>query len=645
MISPDSIQLVKDAARIEEVIGDFIHLKRRGVNLIGACPFHDEKTASFTVSPAKGIYKCFGCGVSGDPITFVMKYEALQYPDAIRYIAKKYNIHIEETETTEEFRQEQSIKEALYAINEFAERHFIDNLINQEQGKTIALPYLIERGFTEATIKKFKLGYAIDDYRNLLTAATEKGFKQEYLQTLGLVSSSENPADSYRDRIIFPIHNITGRIIGFAARILKSNVKQPKYINSPETDIYIKNQNIYGIYFAKPSIIKQNKCYLVEGYTDVISLHQNGLENVVSSSGTSLTTGQIDFIKRFTNNITILFDGDSAGIKASFRGIDMILMAGMNVRIVLFPPDEDPDSFAKSHSDIELQEYIAANENDFIAFKAKVLMKDAEGDPQKKALAVRDIINSIAIIPDGLLRVSYIQKCSDLIKINEKSLNEELNLIRKKNSETEQKKKDQVKSQPIVEDLNREVQYPEPPAEKEIIKLLLNHSTEPLNFFQVNAKHRDEVDEVHTTIGNYVISDIKDDEILFTNPIYQIIFNEAAELIQQKKESEVAKYFSSHRDDRINKIAIDLMLIKHHLSDNWQKKHNIQNIIPTMDVEVIIKICYTLKLYKMDEAIMGLQRSLSTEPESNHTNIIEEISNYQNIKKELSSYLSVAIWK
>jgi len=337
MISKETIDVIKETARIEEVVGDFVMLKRRGVNMLGRCPFHDEKTPSFTVSPTKGIYKCFGCGVSGDSIKFVMEHEHFTYPEALRYVAKKYNIQIEEKEVSPEFLEEQSGRESLLMVNQFAENHFIENLWEHEMGKAIGLSYFHERGFTDETVKKFKLGFAIEEWDYFLKKATEAGYKLEFLKTLGLVTSGERTVDMYRGRVIFPIHNLSGRVVGFGARILKTNEKAPKYINSPENEVYNKSKIVYGIYFAKASIIKNNKCFLVEGYTDVISLHQAGVENVVSSSGTSLTTGQIDLIKRYTLNITILYDGDAAGIKASFRGIDMILENGMNVKVVLFP--------------------------------------------------------------------------------------------------------------------------------------------------------------------------------------------------------------------------------------------------------------------------------------------------------------------
>ncbi|MCK4408075.1 MAG: DNA primase, partial [Bacteroidales bacterium] len=403
MISPETISAIFETARIEEVIGDFVNIKKRGVNYIGLCPFHNEKTPSFTVSPSKGIYKCFGCGKGGNSVNFIMEHERYSYPEALKYLAKKYNIEIEEEEQTPEQLQALDEQEGLYFVSTFAQKYFTENLFKKDEGKAIGLTYFKERDFTESTIKKFQLGYGIDKWDDFTQQALSSGYKIDYLIKTGLTISKENKHyDRFRGRVLFPIHNLSGKVIGFGGRILSSEKSKAKYVNSPESDIYNKSKVLYGIYFSRNAIINKNNCFLVEGYTDVISLHQAGIENVVASSGTSLTTDQIKLIKRYTPNITILYDGDEAGVKASFRGIDMILEEGMNVRIVLFPEGEDPDSYARNNHASEVQEFISKKAEDFISFKTNLLIKETKNDPIKKAALIKEIVKTIALIPDGI---------------------------------------------------------------------------------------------------------------------------------------------------------------------------------------------------------------------------------------------------
>lgn len=652
MIPKETIDVVRDTARIEEVVGEFVILKRRGVNLLGLCPFHNEKTPSFTVSPSKGIYKCFGCGASGDSIKFVMEHEHFTYPEAIRYVAKKYHIQIEETEPSPEFLEEQSTREALFAVNQFAENHFIKNLWEHEMGKAIGYSYFRERGFTEETIRKFKLGFAIEEWDYFLKSAAEAGYKLDYLKTLGLVTSGERTVDMYRGRVIFPIHNLSGRVVGFGARILKANEKSPKYINSPENEIYNKSKIVYGIYFAKSSIVKNNKCFLVEGYTDVISLHQAGVENVVASSGTSLTTGQIDLIKRYTPNITILYDGDAAGIKASFRGIDMILEQGMNVKVVLFPDGEDPDSYAKNHSGEELESFIAENENDFIRFKASVLMKDAANDPILKASAIRDIVNSIALVPDGILRTLYVQQCSELMLVPENTLINELNKIRRELTRNKMRK-DGWEDQEVIPmpeqetaqkqiDIN-EVVFTSEPHEKEILRILLNYAGKPLQFEQLSEEGA--VELIETTVGYYITMDIINDEITFNNPLYQLVFDEISELVQQHKYTEMNDYFIHHADAEINQFAIDMLSQKYEVSENWLNKHGIKVITEESQImKTIFNVLYNFKTAKLEQIIES-KRKLLQENSDNFEEEMEELRDYLFLKTSLSNQLSVVIWK
>ena len=441
MIPKETIDKIIDESRIDEVISDFVALKKRGVNLLGHCPFHNEKTPSFTVSPAKGIYKCFGCGVSGNAVNFVMEHEQMSYPEALKYLAKKYNITVEEKEISEDEKLKMDKRESLFLVSKFAKEQFIKNLNETDEGKSVGLGYFKRRGVSSEMIEKFGLGYSFEERNHFTKIAIEKGYKKENLIDSGLTSERNNQLyDRFFGRVIFPIHNLSGRTIGFGARILQANKKSAKYLNSPETDIYHKSDVLYGLYLAKRSIIQHDNCFLVEGYTDVISLHQKEIENVVASSGTSLTKGQIKLIKRFTPNITVLYDGDEAGIKASFRGIDLILKEGMNVKVVTFPNGEDPDSFARSHTRSELEEYINEHKQDFINFKTSILLKDAQNDPIKRAELIKEVVHTIAIIPDMIVRSVYTQEASKLLNIGEQNLVNELNKIRRINFEKDRSK-------------------------------------------------------------------------------------------------------------------------------------------------------------------------------------------------------------
>ncbi|MEI6455211.1 MAG: DNA primase, partial [bacterium] len=434
MISRDTIDTIISTAKIEEVIGDFVTLRRRGVNMIGLCPFHNEKTPSFTVSPAKGIYKCFGCGKAGNSVNFLIEHEHYNYPEALRALARKYNIEIEEEALTPEQIQETSEKESLFNLNLFALQYFSGVLFDSEEGRAIGLSYLKERGIREDISRKFQLGYSLDKWDSFSESALQNGYKREFLLKTGLSQEKDSRLyDRFHSRLIFPIHSASGRIIGFGGRILGPDKNRAKYINSPESEIYSKSKSLYGIFFAKNAIISKDSCLLVEGYTDVISLFQSGVENVVASSGTSLTTDQIRMIQRYTSNITILYDGDPAGIKASFRGIDMILEQGMNVKIVLFPDGEDPDSYARKHHPAEVQDFIRKSAVNFILFKTRLLLDEAQADPIKKATLIKEIVASVALMPDAISRSLYIKECSSLMAVQENILMNELNrLLRKK---------------------------------------------------------------------------------------------------------------------------------------------------------------------------------------------------------------------
>lgn len=439
MIDQHTVDRIIEAANIVEVVSDFVTLRRRGANYVGLCPFHDEKTPSFSVSPARGICKCFSCGKGGNAVHFIMEHEQITFYEALKYLARKYNIEIQEKQLTEEEKQRKTDRESMLIINDYAQQFFATNLLENAEGRSIGLSYFRERGFGEDIIKKFGLGYSPEKRDALAQDAISKGYKKEYLLKTGLCLESQQGSlyDRYKGRVIFPIHSLSGKVIAFGGRILRKDEKSAKYVNSPESEVYRKSDVLYGIYHAKQSIVKNDFCYLVEGYTDVLSMHQAGIENVVASSGTSLTPGQIRLIHRFTNNITVLYDGDAAGIKASLRGIDLILQEGMNIKVVLLPDGDDPDSFSKKQSASDFTEYIRAHETDFIRFKTNLLLEGAGNDPIKRATLIGDIVHSIAIIPDNILRSIYVQDCARLLNVDEQMLLREVNKIRRDKREKE----------------------------------------------------------------------------------------------------------------------------------------------------------------------------------------------------------------
>jgi DNA primase len=569
LIPKDTIDDIFQAARIEEVVGEFVHLKKRGVNMLGNCPFHDEKTPSFTVSPAKGIYKCFGCGVGGNSVNFVMAHEHFTYPEALRYLANKFGIEVEEEEVTPEMAQEQSEKESMYVVANYAQQHFIENLHDSNEGKAIGLSYFKERGFSSATIDKFKLGYAIDSFDAFTGAATTNGYKQSFLLDSGLTKDKNGKQyDGYRGRVMFPIHNLSGRPIGFGGRTLKTDKKVPKYVNSPQNAIYDKSKVLYGLFTAKKSIIQNDNCFLVEGYTDVISMYQAGVENVVSSSGTSLTTDQIRLISRFTKNITILYDGDVAGIKASFRGIDMILEQGMNVKVVLFPDGEDPDSFAKKSVPGELEDFIKDNAKDFIVFKTDLLYAETEGDPIKKAKLIHDIVDSITLIPDDISRAVYIKECSRLLDIEEHVLIGELNKgIRKKQYSNKKEGAVPQSQNPVVPFQQRKPtdnsENDIEGQEKNIIRLLLMYSDKTIPI-DVDGAIEDVV------VAAYLVYKLQQDEIELNDLVCQKIIVEYANALNEEIVLD-QQHFLNHESSDISALTIDLVTSKYELHD-WESK-------------------------------------------------------------------------
>lgn len=570
MIDPSTIQKINDAASIEEVISDFVTLKKRGANYLGLCPFHNEKTPSFTVSPAKGIFKCFGCGKSGNVVGFVMEHEHYSYPEALKYLAKRYGIEVEEEEVTPEMQQKLDENESMLTLNSFVTKYFTKNLNEKGEGKSVALSYLKERGFRESTIEKFDLGYAIDGWTDYTDNAIAFGYKKEVLVASGLtIDKGDRMFDRFKGRVIFPIHNLTGRVIGFGGRILSAEKSKAKYLNSPESTIYNKSKVLYGIFFARNAIAKNDLCYLVEGYTDVISLHQNGIENVVASSGTSLTIDQIKLIKRFTPNITILYDGDAAGLKASFRGIDLILEQGMNVKVVLFPDGEDPDSFANSHTTSETEAFVKDSAVDFIKFKTRLLKDETKGDPAGRASLIKDIVKSISIIPDGITRSVYVKECSVLLEMAEQTLMNELNkLLRQKvakqnnipNNTPEPSIPVAQQFKPVETDpLDTQI------LERSLIRLMLLFGNEVITI-------ADEEGDRETTVSKYIIEDLDNDNLDFNSNTCIAIAEEVRKSIKDDKELDV-KYFTNHENQEISSLTIDIISSPYELSDNWEKNN------------------------------------------------------------------------
>ena len=463
MIDQPTIDRILDAANIVDVVSEFVTLRKRGINYVGLCPFHTDKTPSFYVSPAKNICKCFACGEGGTAVHFIMKHEQLNYFDALRYLAKKYNIEIQERELTDKEKQRKSDRESMLIVNSWAQQYFTTQLYEHVEGKTVGLRYFAERGFREDTIRKFQLGYSLDKRDALYKEATKNGYKKEFLEKTGLVIAYDNGGvnDRFRGRVIFPVHTLSGKVVAFGGRVLKKDEKTAKYVNSPESEIYHKSNELYGIYFAKQAIVKEDRCFLVEGYTDVISMHQAGIENVVASSGTALTQGQIRLIHRFTSNIPVLYDGDAAGIKAALRGIDLLLEDGMNVKVVLLPDGEDPDSFARKHNASQFSEFIKQSETDFIRFKTRLLLDDAGTDPIKRSALITDIIRTVAIIPDNIARSIYIRECSAMMEIDEQVLLNEVNKIRL-SKEERQNMQGQV-TPPVSNTMSMIPEYPDLP--------------------------------------------------------------------------------------------------------------------------------------------------------------------------------------
>lgn len=638
-LSPKTIQDVQDRAEIEEVVGDYVPLKKKGQNLWACCPFHDEKTPSFSVAPNKGIYKCFGCGKAGDSIQFIMDLEGLNFPEAIRQLADKYGIEIEETESSPEQQDAYNERESLYIVLNFAAEYFKDLLHNHPEGKSIGLSYFKERGFSNTTIENFDLGFTLDQWDGLIKAAKKAGHTEQILEKAGLIIKKEDKTyDRFRNRVIFPIHSISGKPIAFGARILINDKKQPKYINSPETDVYHKSEVLYGIAQAKKRIRDEENCYLVEGYTDVISLHQSGVENVVASSGTSLTTQQIKLIGRYAQNVTVLFDGDAAGLKAAMRGIDLILEGGLNVKVVIFPDGEDPDSYSQKMGDEAFKSFLKENAKDFIRFKSDLLLEETKKDPIRKAETIQDIVRSISKIPDPVKRAIYIKECSDILEIDEALLIAEQNkvILREKQSKGDITKRQANYLSESFNQAPEQIQKQYTPfevaalQEKESIRLLLTYAELPLADDKL--------------VIDYLLQELDDTE--FIHPVYSEIL---LDFVSHLKDGSILNesYFIKNGSEEVRKVIFSLYTDRYELSENWEKKFEIytpheRQILNDSIYTHVLRLKHRSILHLMEKNTEKLKETNSSEDEQL---ILQYLMQLNQAKMEIGNLLGMVVVK
>ncbi|MFD2915565.1 DNA primase [Psychroserpens luteus] len=653
MISKSSIEQVFETARVEEVIGDFVQLKKAGTNFKGLSPFSDERSPSFVVSPVKQIWKDFSSGKGGNAVTFLMEHEHFTYPEAIKYLAKKYNIEIEETEQTDEQKQEANERESLYLVNEFAKQYFERILFKTDQGQAIGLSYFKERGFTNETIKKFNLGYSLDEWQAFTDEALKQGYQLDFLEKTGLsIVKPDKKFDRFKGRVMFPIHSMSGRILGFGGRILKIDKKAAKYMNSPESEVYHKSKILYGIYHAKQSIAKEDNCYLVEGYTDVIQFHQTGITNVVASSGTALTPEQIRLVNRLTNNITVLFDGDAAGIRASIRGIDLILEQGMNVKVCGFPEGEDPDSFAKQNTLEELTTYLDENSKDFIQFKASLLVKEANNDPIKKAETIRDIVNSISKIPDQIKKEIYIQECSRIMDISEDVLFTTLAQINKKGvqetnksykNEQKQNRFQVVKSEPKAQKIDLQYEL-----ERKIIEILLLYGTEIEDFEDLVLKESDggelKLEPVihNAKVFEKIYLDLQEDEMQFTNANFKTLYYSIIDTLHQEPEFSTSNFVNKLDQELANDVTTILMNDERYTLHDWERNHIIPKEKSQSIAQLVTQTILTLRCYLIDKKVSEYQNDTLREG-ANTRSILEDVKDYLGLKMLLSRKLGKVV--
>ena len=670
MIDHNTIERIQSAAQIVEVVSDFLTLRKRGVNYVGLCPFHDDKSPSFYVSPAKNICKCFACGEGGTPLHFVMKMEQFSYVDALKYLAKKYGIEVKETEMTDEEKQAQGDRESMLILNSYAQKVFTANLFENPEGKTVGLSYFRERGFRDDIIKKFQLGYALEEKDAFTQQALLTGYKLTYLEKTGLTIVSENnhKTDRFRGRVVFPVHTLSGKIVAFGGRILK-NEKTAKYVNSPESEVYHKSNELYGIYFARQAIVKQDRCFLVEGYTDVISMHQAGIENVVASSGTALTQGQIRMIHRLTTNVTVLYDGDSAGIKAAIRGIDLLLEAGLNIKIVLLPEGEDPDSFARKQNATDFNAFITKNEVDFVRFKANLLIQEAGNDPIKKAKMITEIVDTIALIPEEIVRLVYVKECSLISGVDEGTLVRAIAKKRRAVMSTGAKHSGDIPSQSSERsqegssgETPSEADMPPDPEDFSGFQLVKHSSLDDyestilryiIRYGEIdmaNIKEEEEIKDIPKGdtkkepplfVIEYIVEELKQDDLKFSNPLYQQIMEDAFARYKNP-DFHAENYFRNHVDPNISKLAVDLSTDKYIES----KIHSRYKPVPKEEKKLFDLVPYVVINYKnallqnrMDKVNASIREAERTGDFEQVVEGMKELAVYTQKKKIIAPFL------
>jgi len=643
MIDQVTIDKVLETAnsQIIEVVSDYVTLRRRGINYLGNCPFHNEKTPSFTVSPHKGIFKCFGCGEGGNALNFIMKHDQLSFVEAIRALGKKFNIEVAEEEYSPEQQKQRNERESMMLVSEFAGKYFTKMLNETDEGKSVGLGYFRSRGFRDDIIHKFDLGYSPEKKDALTSEATKQGYRLEYLEKTGLtIVRDDYKADRFRGRVMFPIHSLAGKVIAFGGRILKTDVKTAKYLNSPESEIYHKSRVLYGIFQAKQEITRHDMCYLVEGYTDVLSFHQAGISNVVASSGTALTPDQIRLIARFTKNITIIYDGDPAGIKASIRGIDLVLAEGMNVKVLLLPDGEDPDTFAKERSEEELTKYIQDNQKDFIKFKTSLLLEDAQNDPIKRAQLIQDIVRSISTIPDSIIRSVYMKECSSLLKVDERVLVQEIGKLQRKKSEenfrrntTSNERPVNYQQSPSTPHQNQRTANPFELEEREVLRFMVKHGEKLLSDLTEDGQQ--------VTVGQYIIHELKQDDLLSINPLYNKMM-EVYEPVCHDANVVAQKFFVNNANTDLSRLASDLIGKEYQLSRIHEKFGKVTHEEEIYQ-ELVMKIVAELKWKKvkivLKEKRAQLQQLASNENEEQLMELMQEINTWQKVLAHISKEL------
>ena len=654
MIDQATIDRILDAAQIVDVVSDFVTLRKRGVNYVGLCPFHNEKTPSFSVSPSKGLCKCFSCGKGGNAVHFIMEHEQMSYYEALKFLARKYSIEVKERELSNEEKEAQSARESMFIVNGFARDYFQNILKNHIDGRSIGMAYFRQRGFRDDTIEKFQLGFSLEQHDALAQEAMRKGYQKEFLVKTGLCYETDEGKvrDRFWGRVMFPVHSLSGKVVAFGGRVMSTeNKKLAKYVNSPESEIYHKSSELYGIYFAKQAIVKQDRCFLVEGYTDVISMHQSGIENVVSSSGTSLTPGQIRLIHRFTNNITVLYDGDMAGIKASIRGIDMLLEEGMNIKVVLLPDGDDPDSFARKHNATDFQAYISAHEVDFIRFKTNLLLDDAGKDPIKRAGLIGDIVRSISVIPEAIVRSVYMTECSQLLKVEEKLLVAEVAKLKEKMAEKDAKPGSYNASTPPPAENGIPLPGEIPPPYESLIP---QEGKEGQEFYQLERliirtviRYGEQIlcevaDEnenpVPVSVIEYIVGDLKEDDLSFHNPLHRRILSEAAAHMHDK-DFKSRRYFLAHPDQEISRLSAELLNNRYQLS----KYHTKGQKLPTEEerlLEVVPNLMINFKNAIVEEELKHIMFALQNPENANNVDKCNELMERYKDMKQIQSVMA-----